>query len=91
MHQITVPFICHQHNGSRFGNQKISAGYPDIGIEKFLAQLGARFGQQIIRIIQIARGIEIRVAFAKGVGHLLRVQMNGRHHHIAGPFAAELQ
>jgi hypothetical protein len=59
--QVAIALVRDDDAAAGLGDQEVGAGDADIGGEEFLAQLGARFGQDVAAFVENAIGGQVGV------------------------------
>ena len=90
LREVAVALVGDDDRGAGLGDEEVGAGDADIGREEALAQHGARFGQQLHRLGEIALGVEMGVDAAEILLDLRGVEVDGRRDDVARQLAAQL-
>src|SRR6185437_7430920 len=90
LRQVAIALVGDDHRGAGLGDAEIGAGYADIGGEEFLAQHGARLGDQGRRLLEPPRRVEVAMRLAEALGDLLLHQVDGWGNDVARILLADL-
>ena len=88
--EIAVALVGDDDRGAGLGDEEVRAGDAHIRREEALAQHGARLGQQLHRLGEIALGVEMGVNAPEILLHLRGVEVDGRRDDVARQLAAQL-
>ena len=90
LREIAVALVGDDDRGAGLGHQEVRAGDAHIGREKTLAQHGARFGQQLHGLREIALGVEMGVDAPEILLHLRGVEVDGGRDDVARQLVPQL-
>ena len=83
LREVAIALVGHDDRVPVSAIRKFAPGDADIGRQEAVAQHGARFGEQLHRLREVARRVEMRVDAAEIALHLRRVEVHGRRDDVA--------
>ena len=89
--QVAIALVGDDDAAAGLGDQEVGAGDADVGREEFLAQPGARLGQDVAPLVEHAVGRQVGVDCAEALLPVLAVEVEGRGDDVARRLVAELQ